>query len=488
MIQEQNKLYRRVVLSIDLLLLTASLLAAYYAREVIYDLYPVISTFELLPLAPLYYYIGLLPILLIIWGGLLYYFGIYKSFHMKVASSLLIILKTAIIGFVIFGSYVFILKMQEQVSRLVILLTFLFATTLISLDKIALLFIFRYLGERDESFKSSLMIFRRILVVGSGPRARKFIKLIKRNPDWGITIIGLIDNDSNLNGEIVEGYEVLGSFEDVPAIVHNNIIDEVVFVVPRSWLNNIEELILFCESEGIKVNLAVDLYNLKISKAKHINFHGIPFIAFESTPDKLGHLFIKRLVDFVVSGIALIVLSFFFLIITIIIKIDERNCPVFYKQVRCGLNGRKFTLHKFRSMVVDAESKQEDLMIFNEMNGPVFKMKNDPRITNVGKWLRKFSLDELPQLWNVLRGDMSLVGPRPPLPSEVEKYTPEQRRRLSMRPGLTCLWQIIGRSKISDFEEWTRLDFEYIDNWSHKLDFKILIKSVPVVLFGKGAR
>jgi lipopolysaccharide/colanic/teichoic acid biosynthesis glycosyltransferase len=138
-------------------------------------------------------------------------------------------------------------------------------------------------------------------------------------------------------------------------------------------------------------------------------------------------------------------------------------------------------------MVADAESKLKDILIYNEMKGPVFKMTDDPRITKVGKWLRKYSIDELPQLWNVLKGDMSLVGPRPPLPEEVERYTPAQRRRLSMRPGITCLWQIEGRSKIFDFDEWSRLDLEYIDNWSFWLDFKILLKSIPVVLFGKGA-
>ncbi|NUN24542.1 MAG: sugar transferase [Candidatus Jettenia caeni] len=161
---------------------------------------------------------------------------------------------------------------------------------------------------------------------------------------------------------------------------------------------------------------------------------------------------------------------------------------IFFQQQRCSRNGRKFMVYKFRTMVENAESMLKDLLAYNEMSGPVFKMENDPRLTNVGKFLRKYSIDELPQLWSVLKGDMSLIGPRPPVPEEVSQYEPWQRRRLSMRPGLTCLWQVYGRNKISDFNEWMRLDLNYIDNWSLWLDCKILLRTLPVVLFGIGAR
>jgi len=256
--------------------------------------------------------------------------------------------------------------------------------------------------------------------------------------------------------------------------------------VPCSLLGKIENTVKFCESEGLRVNIASDIYELNFTKAKHTDFYGFPLITYESTPDKLGHLFLKRLFDFVTSATAIIFLSIFFVIIFVIIKIDSKG-PVFYTQKRCGLYGRIFNIYKFRTMVTDAESKLKDLLIYNEMKGPVFKMTDDPRITKAGKWLRKYSIDELPQLWNVLKGDMSLVGPRPPLPEEVERYTPAHRRKLSMRPGITCLWQIEGRSKIFDFDEWSRLDLKYIDDWSFWLDFKILLKSIPVVLFGRGA-
>ncbi|MBI4698799.1 MAG: sugar transferase, partial [Nitrospirae bacterium] len=206
-----------------------------------------------------------------------------------------------------------------------------------------------------------------------------------------------------------------------------------------------------------------------------------------STPDRLGLLFIKRLFDFVSSVIALIFLMPLLILVAIVIKASSPG-PVFFKQQRCSLYGRKFMFYKFRTMVDEAESMLEAVLPYNEMSGPVFKMTNDPRVTEAGKWLRKYSIDELPQLWNVVNGDMSLVGPRPPLPEEVEKYDGWQRRRLSMRPGITCLWQIKGRNKIADFNEWMRLDMEYIDNWSLWLDFKILFKSVPVVLSGAGAK
>lgn len=486
MIKEYHSLFKRVVLFVDLFLVVISLVAGYFLRDTIYDIYPALSSMEMLPLAPPSYYFGLLPVLLIVWGVLLSYFGMYKSFNTKITDSFLIIFKAALTGFVFLGSYIFILRMQQEVSRLVIVFSFIFAPVLIGLEKVALSYAYKIISRRDTSFKSSLFIFRRILIVGTGSRVKHFIDLVNNHPDRGIKIVGLADIDDAQTGEIIKGYKVLGSLQDMPEIIHKNIIDEVVFIAPSSLLGKIENAVKFCESEGLRINIAADIYELNFTKAKHTDFYGFPLIAYESAPDKLGHLFLKRLFDFVISGIALIFLSFFFLIIFVIIK-NKSKGPVFYTQKRCGLYGRKFTIYKFRTMTADAESKLKDLLIYNEMKGPVFKMTDDPRITRAGKWLRKYSIDELPQLWNVLKGDMSLVGPRPPLPEEVEQYTSPQRRRLSMRPGITCLWQIEGRSKIFDFDEWSMLDLEYIDNWSFWLDVKILLKSIPVVLFGKGA-
>jgi exopolysaccharide biosynthesis polyprenyl glycosylphosphotransferase len=494
MIKEQNKIIRRVELFSDLCLVTVSFFIGYFLRDKIIDIYP-ISFLEKFLLAERlrslsYYaiYIGLLPVLLVIWATLLSYFGMYKSPGVKrIPDVLLIIFKTAVVGFILFGSYVFILRMQENISRLFIGFTFLTASILITLEKIALLHAFKALSKKDTSFRSSLIVFRRILIVGTGKRALTFINKIDKNPEWGIKILGLIDINPSKRNEIIKGYKVLGTIDDLPTIIHKNIIDEIVFILPRSLLSKIEKAIHYCESAGLKIFIAVDLFDLKISKTKQTDLDGIPLLAFESTAEKLDHIFIKRLFDFVTSGLALLLLMPVFVIIAILIKISSGG-PIFFKQLRCGLYGRKFVFYKFRTMIADAESKLKDLAKYNEMNGPVFKMTNDPRITRVGKWLRKFSIDELPQLWNVFKGDMSLVGPRPPLPSEVEQYDIWQRRRLSMRPGITCLWQARGRNKITDFTEWMRLDLEYIDTWSLLLDFKILIKTIPVVLFGTGAK
>lgn len=494
MIKEQTRILKKVLIFIDLSLVTGSFFVGYFLRNtIIYFptfkfLEPYLYDEKLRSLEYYALYIGLLPVYLFMWGGLLSYFGMYKSSNLRrVPESLGCILKAAVTGFIIFGSYIFILRMQQDISRLFIGFTFVTAAILLFFEKIALVFVLRTLSKMDKNFKSALIAFRRILIVGTGKRSRTFIELIKNNPGWNIKIVGLLDMDIAKKGEIINGQEVIGTLDNIPRLIQDNVIDEIVFIVPRSWLNKIEDIMLFCENAGLKVHVAVNLFDLKFSRAKQTDLHGFPLLAFESTPEKLGHLFLKRICDFILSGVALVILAPVFIIITVIIKMSSDG-PVFYKQLRCGLYGRKFNFYKFRTMIKDAESKLKDLLIYNEMKGPVFKMANDPRVTGIGKWLRKFSLDELPQLWNVLKGDMSLVGPRPPLPHEVENYDNWQRRRLSMRPGITCLWQISGRNEIVDFNEWMKLDLQYIDNWSLWLDLKILFKTIPVVLLGVGAK
>ncbi|MEW6601332.1 MAG: sugar transferase [Nitrospirota bacterium] len=494
MVKEQRKLFIRVQRVADLCLVTLAFFIGYILRNKILDIYPLNLLGEYLwdenLLSISYYaiYIGLLPVLLVIWGGLLSYFGMYKSSGMKsIPEVLLIVFKTTLVGFIFFGSYVFMLRMQEDISRLFIGFTFFSAALFIFVEKILIGYVTKVLSTRDKSFKSALIAFRRILIIGTGKRARKFIRIIEGNPDLSIKIIGLLDMEVEKKGEIIEGHEVIGTLDDIPDVINANIVDEVVFIVPRSWLNKIEDVLFYCESAGLKVHIAVNLFDLKFSRAKQTDLQGFPLLVFESTPEKLGHLFIKRVIDFVASGIALVLLAPVFLFIAILVKTTSKG-PVLFRQPRCGLYGRQFVLYKFRTMINNAEAKLKDILKYNEMDGPVFKMANDPRVTGIGKWLRKSSLDELPQLWNVFKGDMSLVGPRPPIPSEVQNYDNWQRRRLSMRPGITCLWQASGRNKITDFKEWMKLDLEYIDNWSLWLDIKILIRTIPVVLMGVGAK
>lgn len=469
MLKEHNVLFKWVMIFCDLCIVVLTFFLGFFLKNKFDFFYRELGL-----------YIVLLPTLLIIWGVLLYYFGMYDSFRTKqVLDILFIVTEAALIGGSLFGSFIFATKI-ESISRLHIFYSFLLATIFISAEKISLILYFRY--QRKKGLNT-----RNMLIVGTGKRAQSFVSLINKHGEWGINIIGLIDEDASKINNIIYGHKVIGSFKDVPDIIKNNVVDEVMFIVPRSWLNRIEEIMYGCEIEGLKVSVALDLFELKLSKAKYKSLDNFPILSFESTPDQLIRLLIKRLFDIIFSGIALLMLSPVFVITSIIIKITS-NGNIFFTQQRCTLNGRRFSLYKFRTMVEDAEAKLKDLLVYNEMDGPVFKMKDDPRITKVGKFLRKFSIDELPQLWNVFKGDMSLVGPRPPIPAEVDKYKPWQRRRLSMRPGITCLWQVSGRNKITDFNEWMKLDLEYIDNWSLWLDFKILLMTIPVVLFGIGAK
>ncbi|MDD2703454.1 MAG: sugar transferase, partial [Candidatus Omnitrophica bacterium] len=417
---------------------------------------------------------------LVMWLSSLYVFGMYNSFRIKPFKEIfLVIFQVAVIGFVVPVSVSYIFK-PHTFSRDFIVLTVVSITLILSAEKALLVFIFRYIRRQGLNYRS-------VLIVGTNKRAQSFVELIENHIEWGFRIVGFIDEDKTKTGQEVGKYKVLGGFEDLPGVIHNKVVDHVVFVVPRMWFDKIAGLITFCETEGIPVSLAVDMYDLKISRAKQTDLYGFPLLTFDSTPDKLWHLLVKRALDIVLSGMSLLVLAPFFAVIAVLIKRGSPG-PVFFTQERCGLNGRIFTMYKFRTMVQDAETRLEELRGDNEMTGPAFKMSNDPRVTGIGMILRKFSIDEFPQLWNVFKGVMSLVGPRPPLPAEVVKYDNWQRRRLSMQPGLTCLWQIRGRNAITDFDEWMRLDLEYIDNWSLMLDFKIILKTIPVVLLGKGAK
>ncbi|MFA5361783.1 MAG: sugar transferase [Candidatus Omnitrophota bacterium] len=417
---------------------------------------------------------------LVIWLSSLYVFGMYNSFRIKPFKEIvLVIFQAAVIGFVVPVSVSYIFK-PHTFSRDFIVLTVAFITLFLFAEKAVLVFIFRYIRRQG-------LNYRRVLIVGTNKRAQSFVELIEGHSEWGFRVLGFIDEDRSRTGRDVGKYKVLGGFDDVPDVIHEKVVDHVVFVVPRVWFDKIVGLITFCETEGIPVSLAVDMYDLKISRAKQTDLYGFPLLTFESTPDKLWHLLVKRVMDIVLSGVFLLVLAPFFAVIAVLIKRGSPG-PAFFNQERCGLNGRKFIMYKFRTMVQGAETRLEELRAGNEMTGPAFKMSNDPRVTGIGRFLRKFSVDEFPQLWNVFKGDMSLVGPRPPLPSEVVKYDNWQRRRLSMKPGLTCLWQIRGRNAITDFDGWMRLDLEYIDRWSLLLDFRIILKTIPVVLLGRGAK
>lgn len=270
--------------------------------------------------------------------------------------------------------------------------------------------------------------------------------------------------------------------------LHEHSVGRVLFVGGHSEIGRLNEYIGACETEGVEAWLSADFIRTSIARPDFDAFGSRPMLVFRAAPSVSWALMIKHLADRVLALLALIILALPFLLIALAIKITSPG-PVIFRQTRGGKNGMPFTIFKFRTMVTDAEMQRDELQRMNQMQGPVFKVERDPRVTKIGKFLRKTSLDELPQLWNVFRGDMSLVGPRPLPVYEVEKFeSPAQRRRLAMKPGITCLWQISGRSNITSFEKWVELDLEYIDNWSLWLDVKILFRTIPVVLFGFGAK
>jgi exopolysaccharide biosynthesis polyprenyl glycosylphosphotransferase len=325
-----------------------------------------------------------------------------------------------------------------------------------------------------------------IVVVGTGVRALRLAQLIEESEHDGARLRGFIaDNDDpeQTSIQLGESYPV-HPLSDLSRLLEKQVIDEVVFAVDSDKLAQLEDAFLFCDEDGVRTRLAIDFFPHVNSKMYLDRLGDAPLLTFSSTPHDEMRLVVKRSTDFAIALAGLILLAPFMALIAILIRITSPG-PAIFRQERCGLNGRRFMFYKFRSMCDNAEELRASLEELNEKK-TVFKIQNDPRLTAIGRWLRKFSVDELPQLWNVLRGDMSLVGPRPPLPDEVRSYQRWQRRRLRMRPGLTCLWAISGRDAV-DFDTWMKMDMQYIDQWSLALDWKILVRTIPRVLLGKGA-
>ncbi|MCK4385312.1 MAG: sugar transferase [candidate division Zixibacteria bacterium] len=372
----------------------------------------------------------------------------------------------------------FVTKSLDQNRGVLLLFVLLNFLSLLSIRKIISGFL-SYLRRRGYNFKN-------VLIIGTGALARDFVEEVKNHPEHGYKILGFLDWDQNLNGNLIKDFPVIGTLKDLPDLLKNNHVDYAVYGVCRRFLNLIEDSLLVCEEMGVPTCLLADFFPLRFSKKRMGEFQNKPAIMFSTAPDGGTTLYLKCFVDRALALLGIVLISPLLLGIAFLIKLTSKG-PVFFKQQRCGLNGRKFTLLKFRTMVENAEELKASLLEKNEMDGPVFKMEDDPRLTKVGKVLRKFSLDELPQIFNVLWGDMSLVGPRPPLPEEVSQYDLWHRRKLSMKPGITCLWQVNGRNNIN-FERWMKMDLEYIDNWSLWLDTKILFKTIPAVILGIGAK
>jgi exopolysaccharide biosynthesis polyprenyl glycosylphosphotransferase len=387
-------------------------------------------------------------------------------------------LRVGIISTVVLFAATFAIKFQ-YVSRL--LLVLFAATNLVAMT------LFR-LGARRLAgpLRRRLAGVRNFLLVGEGPEAIEVARALEAYEGRGMRLLGFVRTGSTpLLLDPLRGSYPVFDLQELPDLLRKHVIDEVIFAISKEELEKMGESFLACELEGVKTRVLLTFFPQVISKVYLERLGDKPLLTFATTPENDYLLLLKRSLDFLMALTLLVALSPLMILLALLIRLTSPG-PVFYRQTRCGLGGRRFTLYKFRSMRRDADLHREELESLNEMDGPAFKITRDPRCTAIGRLMRKFSLDELPQLINILKGDMSFVGPRPPLPEEVEKYEGWQRRRLRMPPGLTCLWALEGRSRLS-FRRWMELDLEYIDHWSLALDCKIALKTVPIVLLGRGA-
>src|SRR6266508_179144 len=479
MLKQKWQLIARVVYLVDLALTSLAFFAAFFIRDL---LLPLVAPGQFpTGLFPLREYLKIYPVVLIIWSVLLFSYHSYHSHRtIPLRREMLTVFRVVLVGNALLATLAYLLPLR-QLSRAWFILFAVLSALFLVLEKIALRVMARYVRAKG-------LNYRTVLIVGTGRRAIDVARLVLDHKYWGYKILGFVSDGHRLPNGWAR-YRVYGTVPEIRSLLERGefpeIVDEIVFAVTRKKLDEMKQIFLLCEELGIRARVAMNFFQNRLARIEVEELEGIPFLTFTTTPSNETQLAAKRMLDIAVSlmllGLSLPVI----VLAALAIKLTSPGSVVF-KQKRIGLNGRTFTLYKFRTMIANAHERLGEVSHLNEMTGPVFKAKADPRVTWVGRILRKFSFDELPQLWNVLKGDMSLVGPRPPIPEEVRSYHRWQRRRLSMKPGLTCLWQVNGRNNI-DFDRWMRMDLQYIDEWSPSLDLKILLRTIPAVLLGRGA-
>jgi len=450
MIDQRKRIFAVNLWILDLILTTASFFLAYELR----------SLFEVEghTLMPVHVYLWLLGIIVPTWAILLPAFGVYSEPILPPLTQIVRLSKAIGFAGLVMAAAISFVK-PDNSNRWVVVLTL----------AINYIFLVSYRLVLKKATRRSPLDIRHVAVVGSGPPAIEFARTIDTHRIWGLNLVGVFHRD------------------EARGLLERGGIDELILVIDQESLDEFTETFLLCEELGVTARVVLNFFPHSIARMELHEFDGFPLLSFSTTPTNEALMFVRRILDIV---LAIVIVGIFgpllMLPTALLIKLTSPG-PVLFRQKRCGLNGRQFVMYKFRSMFDRSEHLRGDLDSLNEMDGPVFKSSRDPRVTTIGKIIRRFSIDELPQVFNVLHGDMSLVGPRPPLPEEVARYERWQRRRLSMKPGMTCLWQISGRNEVS-FEDWMKLDLTYIDNWSLLLDLKILLKTVPVVLLGRGAK
>lgn len=427
-----------------------------------------------------YAHVWLLPVLVGATSILMSYFGAYRSvrYRSAVAFSWLVF-KAVLCALMLLAVLLFVMK-AEFASRFVIVSFAVLGSMTLVLTRVG--FVKSYF--RSRAFLDQNR--HRVLVIGTGERATRLTEKLAAQTDWGVEVVGYLDPMPDNARAGKWGASLFGSAERIGEVLAENVVDEVILAVPRSLIDDLEGIADACEEQGVKLRIMGDIYDLKASRISLADLDGIPLISFEPVSQDAAKLVIKRFFDLTLTILSMPILLPMFLIIGILIKFDDRG-PVFFRQERVGLHKRRFRMWKFRTMCVDADEKMKEIEHLNEAEGPIFKMANDPRVTKIGNFMRRTSIDELPQLFNVIAGQMSLVGPRPMSVRDVDLFDRGiQRKRFSVKPGLTCLWQVSGRSDLP-FEKWLELDLDYIERWSLGLDLQILLKTIPAVLKGSGA-
>lgn len=469
----------RVHMVVDILWTITAFVLAYYIKK-----YWIIGELGGLSTAPNYYIILLLAI--IIWFVCLNLGGAYESYRRrKLPGILLNSLRSVSLAMALLLVVLYLLKIQD-ISRGLMLLFYVLDLCLLGVSKVV---IYRLL----QHYRANDYNTRHVIIVGSKERAKDVLRNIYANRGSGFRVIGALEVSEEFVGNVVyHDCRVLGTIDQLEHFLRANVVDELIFAMPMKHIPDIDKYIARTENAGILARVMPDwqvhylVEKPLISTIRLENFLGSPTLAFHTTSLHKGTILLKISMDYVFAAFFLFLLAPFMVSIALMIKISSKG-PVFYRQERLGLNGRRFQLLKFRTMVENADQMVASLKAANEADGPAFKIKNDPRIIPVvGRFLRRTSMDELPQLINVLRGEMSFVGPRPPIPGEVDEYAWWQRRRLSMKPGITCLWQVSPARNDISFDKWMQMDLYYIDKWSLWMDLKIIFATLSAVIRGSG--
>ncbi|MBC8388137.1 MAG: sugar transferase [Actinobacteria bacterium] len=479
MLKEKAKYFSFLNRSVDHVLIIISAFLAVLVEQFYHG-----NALRLVDYESLHPYI--IPFILIIWQVLFVRIEkkyLYRRTGLKIFAKQLLVINS--VGLLILISISFLLKEPLFYRSTIVFFVFISYAFLFGKRLVMKLFL--------QNVRNRGKNIRNILIVGSKKRAEALVSELSAHSEYGYVISGILDPAPERVGKSVDGYQVESGFDRFEKIVSDRAIDEVFFAMPPRTIPGFTDKMNFLNSIGVNSHLMinVDMFMDGIKSQAHVSpfieeFYNLPVISFHSATKKIGLLVLKKYLELVICFGMLVVFSPIFLVVPILIKLNSPG-SVFFRQIRVGYHGRKFKLIKFRTMYIDAERQQNEIVHLNEMEGPVFKVTNDPRMTKVGGFIRKYSLDELPQLFNIISGDMNLVGPRPLPVTEVLMFEKSSHlRRHSMKPGITGLWQISGRNLLQNFEDWVKLDLEYIDNWSLWLDIKIIFKSIPAMLSGTG--